>query len=309
MECMTSLRSTVLRAAGLTAAAGVLGFTWAAAIEPHLFRVRRFTLPLLPEGATPMRVLHLSDLHLTAWQHHKMTWVNSLSALEPDLVVNTGDNMAGDVLGHVVETYGALLDVPGVFVLGSNDFHAPQFKNPARYLRGPSEVAAANEAREVALPTEDLVDAFESRAWTFLDNRNVPLEIKGNRISFSGLGDAHMNRDEIGPGHPEFDEMSDLALGVTHAPYVRTLDAFTEAGADLVLAGHTHGGQIRTPFWGAPVTNCDLPRDRARGVFEHRGTTVGVSAGLGFSPFAPVRFACPPEVSVYDLVPGRPPRL
>lgn len=270
-------------------------------VEPHLFRIRRHRLAVLPAGSVPLRVLHLSDLHLAPWQRHKMRWVRGLAALEPDLVVNTGDNLSAPIVPAVVDTYGELLDVPGVFVLGSNDFFAPQAKNPARYLLGPSEIE--DEQPPQPLPTRELVEALSSRGWSLLDNRNAALTVNGVRLSLSGLGDAHMDRDGITADHPAFDPAADLRIGVTHAPYLRTLDAFARAGADLVCAGHTHGGQLRIPFWGAPVTNCDLDRTRARGVFDHLGVPVHVSAGLGFSPFAPARFACPPEVTLLELVP------
>ncbi len=82
------------------------------------------------------------------------------------------------------------------------------------------------------------------------------------------------------------------------------LDRFAADGYDLVLAGHTHGGQLRVPGVGALVTNCGLDRSRARGVSRWGSHMwLHVSAGLGTSPFAPVRFACPPEASLLTLVP------
>jgi predicted MPP superfamily phosphohydrolase len=98
-----------------------------------------------------------------------------------------------------------------------------------------------------------------------------------------------------------FDPAADLSLGVTHAPYLRVLDAMSADGAALVLAGHTHGGQLRVPGVGALVTNCDLPRSKARGVSEHNGTALHVSAGMGTSPYAPLRFACRPEATLLTL--------
>ena len=98
----------------------------------------------------------------------------------------------------------------------------------------------------------------------------------------------------------------DLSLGVTHAPYRRILDAMTADGVELILAGHTHGGQVCVPGHGALTTNCDLPTDRVKGLSEHRleghHAWLHVSAGIGTSPFAPYRFACPPEVTVLTLV-------
>jgi predicted MPP superfamily phosphohydrolase len=101
------------------------------------------------------------------------------------------------------------------------------------------------------------------------------------------------------------DPAADLTLAVTHAPYLRVLDAMTADGADLLLAGHTHGGQLCVPGFGALVTNCDLPTRYAKGL--HRWSAAGrqswlhVSAGLGTSPYARVRFACPPEATLLTL--------
>ena len=96
-----------------------------------------------------------------------------------------------------------------------------------------------------------------------------------------------------------------LTVGVTHAPYQRVLDDFVTEGASLLFAGHTHGGQVRVPGMPALVTNCDIPREQAQGlsVWRHaRGAALlNVSAGLGTSIYAPVRFACPPEAVVLTL--------
>ncbi|MCL4722555.1 MAG: metallophosphoesterase, partial [Gammaproteobacteria bacterium] len=123
-----------------------------------------------------------------------------------------------------------------------------------------------------------------------------------------GTGDAHLHRDDYWQvaGGPAED--ADLAIGVTHAPYARVLDAMTADGLPLILAGHTHGGQVRVPGWGALTTNCDLPTAQAKGLsryeFEGRTSWLHVSAGVGTSPFAPYRFACPPEVTLITLTPG-----
>ena len=61
----------------------------------------------------------------------------------------------------------------------------------------------------------------------------------------------------------------DVAIGVTHAPYRRVIDAMTYDGHDLIMAGHTHGGQVCVPFYGALVTNCDLDTRRAKGLSQH----------------------------------------
>ena len=99
------------------------------------------------------------------------------------------------------------------------------------------------------------------------------------------------------------DPTADVRIGLAHSPEPRVLDRFAADGFDLLLCGHTHGGQLRVPFYGALVTNCGIDRERVR--WLHRWTErtwLHVSAGLGTSPYAPVRFACPPEASLLTLV-------
>lgn len=295
-------------AAGLTlAAAGCLA--WAVA-ETRMFTVRVHAVPVLAPGSRPLRILHVSDLHLTPDQRLKQEWVRRLAELEPDLVVSTGDNLAHrDAVPAVRCALGPLLDLPGVFVLGSNDIYGPQPKNPARYLLPPSlRRPTTDEARR--LPVDDLVATLSSGGWLDLDNARGTLEIAGQTVSFVGVDDPHLERDRF----PAPAERADLHIGVSHAPYTRVLDAMHADGCDLILAGHTHGGQLRVPGYGALVTNCDLDTRRASGLHGWPGprpdeaggagsTWLNVSAGMGTSPYTPVRFACRPEVSVLQLLP------
>lgn len=272
-------------------------------VEAHDFQVRRFTLPLLPTGAEPVRLLHISDLHLLPSQTRKRQFVRALTGLEPDLVVSTGDNIsAADSLPPLAEALSGLLKVPGVFVFGSNDYKAPSMRNPLRYL-----VKNTRKAGPVRtdLPTEELRSLFTDSGWQDLNDRRADLTVNGTRFAFRGTDDGHEHRDDYSAvAGPQVEDA--VNVGVTHAPYLYLLDAMTADGMDLILAGHTHGGQVCVPGYGALITNCDLPRDRAKGLFTHesadRTAQVHVSAGVGMSPFAPYRFACPPEVSLLELV-------
>ncbi|MET0740787.1 MAG: metallophosphoesterase [Candidatus Nanopelagicales bacterium] len=285
-------------AATLVAAAGA-GLAYAAA-EARSYRLRRLDVPCLSRGQRPLRVLHLTDLHMTPGQHRKQVWVRQLAALQPDLVVNTGDNLAHvDAVPFVLDALGPLLDGPGVFVMGSNDYYAPTFRNPARYLV-PSDERRLHGG---FLPWEDLRDGFTTDGWVDLDNARTRFEIDGRTLDLVGVDDPHIYRDR-------YDEVSapkapdaDLVLGVVHAPYHRVIDKMSTDGCDLVLAGHTHGGQLCVPGVGALVTNCDLERSRASGLSWLDGAYLHVSAGLGTSPYAPVRFACPPEATLLTLIP------
>lgn len=298
MNVFATSALTAVAKTGLTAAAAA--GIWATCVEPHLFTLRHLRVPVLPAASSHMRVLHVSDLHAAPWQRDKITWVRNLAALQPDLVINTGDNFGFNSLTTVLDALEPLTRFPGLFVFGSNDFHGPKLKNPARYLAGPSEAddSAPN------LPAASLQRALINRGWHYLDNRTATLNVRGLTISACGLGDTHMGAATVTDTHPRFDH-ADVKLGVTHSPYSSALDALIGAGAHMVYAGHTHGGQIRVPLYGAPVTNCDRPRNEARGLFTRAGVPVHVSAGLGYSIFAPVRFACRPEATLVELVPRK----
>jgi predicted MPP superfamily phosphohydrolase len=289
--------------------AGVAGLTYAAGVEVRSFTLRRVDIPCLPDGHRPLRVLHFSDLHMTPTQGIKQRWLRSLGDLKPDLVVATGDNLAHlESVPVVLDALGDLLDAPGVFVFGSNDYYAPRPRNPFHYLLPDTGRRTTHTTR---LPVEDLRSAFTAHGWLDLNNASGRLEVGGTRIGFSGVDDPHLRLDDLSTVTPAPYDV-DLRVGVTHAPYLRVLDAFADRGYDVTFAGHTHGGQVCLPFSGALVTNCDLDRARAKGLHRHpaasepgdrASTWLHVSAGAGTSPYAPVRFCCRPEATLATLRP------
>jgi predicted MPP superfamily phosphohydrolase len=288
----------VLRAAALVGAAAVGTLGYAAGYEVRAYRLRRVSVPVLPTGARPLRVLHISDLHMTPDQRGKQGWVRSLAALEPDFVVNTGDNLAhADAVPVVLGALGPLLDRPGAFVLGSNDYWGPVPKNPARYLR-PSD----RRRHGRALPWQDLKAGLTAAGWADLTNVRTVVKVERYAIELVGVDDPHIRRDRYDRVARPADRSADLTLGVVHAPYRRVLDAMAADGAQLILAGHTHGGQLCVPGVGALTTNCDLPTRQAKGLSRWNSAYLHVSAGLGTSPYAPVRFACAPEATLVTLV-------
>jgi predicted MPP superfamily phosphohydrolase len=278
---------------------GAAAIAYAAGFERRHWTLREATLPVLAEGARPLRLLHISDLHLTPDQDSKKRWVAGLAELEPDLVVNTGDNLAHPrAVPGVLAALDPLLTRPGLFVFGSNDYFGPRPKNPARYL-----VRSKRRIQGAPLPWRDLRAALTERGWSDATHTRVRLDIDGVAVVAAGVDDPHLGLDRYDriAGRPVGDPA--LRLGLTHSPEPRVLDRFADDGYDLVLAGHTHGGQLRMPGVGALVTNCGIDRSRARGVSRWGAHMwLHVSAGLGTSPFAPVRFACPPEASLLTLV-------
>jgi predicted MPP superfamily phosphohydrolase len=290
---------------GMAALGGTTAVAYGALYEVKAYRLRRVSVPVLPSGAVPIRVLHVSDIHMTPGNVARQRWLSELAALEPDLVVNTGDNLAHrEAVPYVTRSFGRMLDLPGVFVWGSNDYYAPSFRNPLSYLTRPGRTGAPNKE---SLPWKELGRDFGDAGWIDLTHARATLEIDGVRLGFRGTDDAHLGLDDysVVAGPIERDEV-DVAIGVTHAPYRRVLDAMAADRHDLIMAGHTHGGQVCVPFYGAPVTNCDLDRKRVKGLSLHTAgghtSFLHVSAGMGTSPYAPVRFACPPEATLLTLL-------
>ena len=313
-------------ALGAVAALGAAALAWGVLIERNRFTIRNEIVPVLEPGARPITVLHLSDLHMAPWQHEKQDWIARVAGLvEPDLVVATGDLLGHeDGLAGVRRAFApfAALETPGAFVHGSNDYYAPGLRNPFAYFAGPRRDLVEPERLDTAALERFLAGEL---GWFDLNGAARAIELRGSRLELIGVDDPHLGRDRLGALPGLVEEMREatewvpapgrarrgegrmpVTLALAHAPYRRVLDAFAVQGADVIFAGHTHGGQVRIPGLPALVTNCDIPREQASGLstWRHARHTswLEVSAGLGTSIYAPVRFACPPEAVVVTLV-------
>lgn len=301
------------------AATGALALgvgVYGAVVEKNRFVLRQEQVPILDPGSKPIRVLHLSDIHMAPWHTGAVSWIKALRDLEPDLIVGTGDFLGHEKgLSALTEALLPFAGIPGAVTHGSNDRIAPRFVNPLKYLFGPSQVSH----RSTPLDFDGLLHLYTSvLGWSDIDNTTARLTINGSTLDLVGIGDAHENLDET-QAIPELldalREISDHAgrphtsvttIGVTHAPYRRVLDAFVTNGSEIIFAGHTHGGQVCLPGGQALTTNCDLPLDHAGGLstWHHaqRSSYLHVSRGLGTSIWAPVRLFCRPEAVLVTLV-------
>lgn len=281
---------------GLCAAAG-LGYCLC---EARCYIVRNMSVSG-PAAHAGLRILHVSDLHLAPWDMDRVRWLSRLDSLAPDMVIASGDFLAHPrAVPLVRQALAPLLELPGAFVLGSNDYFAPRFKNPFAYLgRNRRRVHGA------ALPTQALRDVLSAGGWLNLDNSRGELSVRGATIELRGTGDAHIDLDDYAQVAGPWQTTATLRLSVTHAPYSRVLTAMAKDAPDLILAGHTHGGQITVPFVTALTTNCDLPVKQARGLSFIPGPAgdiaLHVSAGVGTSPIFPVRLGCRPEATLLTL--------
>lgn len=302
---VTTLRKTLRtagRVAAVTGAVGVAGIAYASVIERNWFRLRRYEVPVLDPGSPRLRVLHISDTHLTPGRRMLLDWLRGLDEYDPDFVVNTGDSISHpDAIEPFISALGPLLDRPGAFVFGSNDMFSPQFKNPARYLWRSSQ-ADYNKRKVPDLPWRELGAAMSARGWLDLNNSKGRLKADRRDIAVAGVHDSHIGLDRYDSVAGTADADADLRLGVLHSPEPANLNRFAADGYQLLLAGHTHGGQLCLPFYGTVVTNCGIDRRRAWGLHRYAGTWLHVSGGLGTSPTAPVRFCCRPEATLLDLV-------
>lgn len=250
--------------------------------------------------------MQVADTHLTPPEPRMARFLaDTVAETQPDLVV-----AAGDLLGAVgaedatVELLSPLTDHgarPGVVVLGTNDMFAPQPKSPLVYFTHP-------ERRTTGIPldTERFVAGLRATGWTVLRDSWAVMDVAGSRVLVSGMEDPHRQgwqppaAASLEPDRPVTG--LDLHLGLVHAPYTTAVSMLTSIGSDVVLAGHTHGGQVRLPGVGALVGNCDLPLDRVRGLSRWDDAWLHVTPGMGQSRYAPYRFGCRPEATILDLL-------
>jgi predicted MPP superfamily phosphohydrolase len=269
---------------------------YAVLVERRWYRLRRRRLAILPTGATGLTVLHLSDLHLLRDDHGKRRFLSSLPRAHVAVIT-------GDILGEpqAVEFAAATLrhvrgTVASLFVLGSNDLYAPRPSNPLRYL------APSRRRRRVAGRrgrAQDLVRELERDGWVHLHNRKYGRRVDGIPMEIVGLDDPHIHRADLSVAPRNTPDA--FGLAVVHSP--DPAPELAALGYDLVVAGHTHGGQVRLPLIGALVTNCSIPTRLARGLARLGRSYLHVSPGLGTSKYAPFRLLCRPEATLLELKP------
>ena len=307
---MASLRTagTLVGGLGLAGlAAGGAALAWGS-VERTMPVLRRYEVPVrahVPEATSPQ----IADLHLFEGQEFLLRFLfRRLAASEHfDMVVATGDNFGStEALDMATDAYRPF-SVPTRARSCSvrTNYYSPIPERWSRYL---SRFEAASGARgpRPALPADGASDAPGWMAGPVERVGHAP-PTHGHGLSL-GTDDAHIYRDRLGAPASSWGASDVLRLGVTHAPYTRVVSALTEVGSDLILAGHTHGGQIGIPGFGAIITNCDISRPYAKGLkrWQAPGSTawLHVSAGLGTSPYAKVRIATRPEASLLHVYPA-----
>lgn len=230
-------------------------------IEPNWPRVR--TLTLEADIREPIEILHLSDLHIEPDFPRREQWLlETIAKLSPDLILITGDIHQMD--NYDAQSVGRVLN----------------------RIRAPLGVYACQGYDSLSLLRE------AAPHLRMLVNEAVELERGADRIGLAGL--AATGKRE--PVYAALDETA-FSIAIHHTPDLA--DEAAACGADLYLCGHTHGGQVRIPFWGAIITNCRSGKKYEGGVYRNGITTIHTSRGLGLEPRpAPqARFLCRPEIT------------
>jgi predicted MPP superfamily phosphohydrolase len=285
----------LLAGGGVSAAAAAACVGWGV-VEAHRYWIRTHRLAVLPPDAKPLRILQVSDLHLRMSSTRLAAFLSGLSEDTYDLVLATGDLLGEPAaVERCARLLGGLQGRLGrYYVLGSSDYYAPRFKNYLDYFFTKRRRPPTKPNR-----TDDFLRMLKEQGYEDLTNRTVYVNLKGTPTQITGLDDPFLHREDRSLLRRSPDAA--FAMCVVHdpAPY----EDAAQAGFDLVVAGHTHGGQIRFPFVGAVVTNSTVPRRLALGASWVGRTLLFVTPGLGTGKFAPYRFLCPPEASVLELVP------
>jgi uncharacterized protein len=292
---MLATLSVFVVALAVIVVAGVLCVLYGVLIERRWYRARRYRVPVLAPGSgAAITVLHLSDLHMVERDDAKVRFLASLPT--PDVAVVTGDFLGEpEAVDRVVAALRPLRGrLASYFVLGSNDLYAPKPLNYARYF-----MRARSKRKAVRGRDADLLERLVADGWTDLDNRRAELPVGGTRLEVMGMHDPHIQLADLRLASRA--DAGVVGLAVVHSPDpAPELAAF---GWDLILTGHTHGGQVRMPLVGALVTNSHIPTRLCRGLCLIPPAVMHVSPGMGTSKYAPFRFLCRPEATILELEP------
>ena len=249
-------------------------------IEPFRLTTTQIQIPV--NGLKqPVRIVQLSDIHVERTTKRERELPALVNGLEPDMIVMTGD--------YLNKSY---VNVPAA----NNGF-----KELIRQLEAPLGIYAVNGNVEPPLRNLELLEGLDVHV---LHNEIVYMPELSEQFVLVGLSfEEHGGDDQRLTALMQKVKEEDFSLLLYHKPDLAYVA--NDLGVDFYLCGHTHGGQVRLPFYGAIYTNARFGKTFEMGLYQLSHTTMFITRGLGFTGgSAPrIRFLAPPEIVVIDLVP------
>jgi uncharacterized protein len=277
-------RRRFLTGAGLTLA-GLTVYSTEIARHNLVLEHRDLHIARLPDAFHGFRIAQLSDIHLEEFTEDIFLEyaVHRINQLKPDLVVLTGDYISE---GPRPYSFAFQAAARCGAILG-------KLQCPLRY--------AILGNHDVTVSSERVIEALSSNGITPLVDQYVPIERDGQRLWLSGLHDTYASTPDLDAAVPA--QLDGPLILLCHEPdYADIILRHPRAGrADLILSGHTHGGQVRLPFL-PPLALPPLGKKYVEGLFHFPDTRTQlyVNRGLG-TVGLPIRFDCPPEITALTL--------
>ena len=251
-------------------------------VEPLMVETTHITLASadLDPDAPPVRIVHLTDTHIERLSYRERTVIDKVNALQPDIVVFTGD--------YINTTY-----------FGDATAHE-HFREFVAQIEAPYGIYATRGTVEPSPDT--MAHLIEGTEIVWLEQEAVTVNVRGQKVMLVGVNCDHNDGDAV--------RLDQAMAGIPRDAFTLLLfhspDLIHEAaahGVDLYLGGHTHGGQLRLPFYGAIVTMSKYGKQYEAGLFQEGGTTMYISRGIGFEGYSMprARFLCPPEIVSIEL--------
>ncbi len=271
------MRKPFYLAQGMMCLIMIYAFYWG----PSQLSISFYEEEIPVETDLPIRIIHLTDIHMERLTGRDEKMLEEISNLQPDLIVLTGDYLNTSYLEDPTAMQDAIkifssLEAPlGVYAVDGN-------------VDGDSQMLQLFKG----------LDAI-----TVLEDEVVPVPgIEGMNIVGISLDGYHVNANKMAMLEKKLPE-NGFEIFLHHKPGL--IEWASEKGADLYLAGHTHGGQIRLPFYGAITTFSIFGKEYEMGRYQVGEMTGFISRGIGMEggQIPRVRFLCPPEIVVVDLVP------
>ncbi len=277
-----------------------LALVWGAFVEPQRLGLSKLSLSIgsLPGGLPPLRLLHISDLHVERFARREEELLRMVRGIAPDLILLTGDyiNLS------FVDDPAARADARRVLTALSSDGERPGPGGVYAVLGSPP-VDRKSASLFDGLAIRLLRDEVETIDLPVPPNAQQRADVRGRRLALVGLDCSHDSERDAQRLAEVSDQIPAGAVRVLlyHSPEL--IPFASKLGIDLYLCGHTHGGQVRLPVYGAVLTSSELGKQYDMGYYRLEDTHLYVSRGIGMEGLgAPrVRFLCPPEITLFSI--------